>query len=175
MDGQRSNTRRDLDQLVSTLYSTLRSTAAREMGGNVERKSISPTDLVNECYLKLARAHAVGDLSRTEFVALACRVMRNVLVDRVRHQRAVKRGGRHGRVTLAGARMQTEEVDLLDLDLALQKLALLDERQSRVVELRFFGGLTHEEIGTLLDCSARTVNTEWALAKAWLHRELQRG
>ena len=176
MTSRRTSTRGQLDELVSALYATLRSSAARALRGNVARRSVSPTDLVNECYLKLARARATGNLSRPEFVALACRAMRNVLVDRARNLRAAKRGGKHGRITLDSARMQMDqEVDLLDLDLALQKLALLDERQSRVVELRFFGGLTHEEIATILDCSPRTVNTEWALARAWLHRELKRG
>jgi RNA polymerase sigma factor (TIGR02999 family) len=130
---------------------------------------------VNECYLKLTRAQALKSLSRTEFVALACRAMRNVLIDRAREQSAQKRGGGQGRVTLKGlSENPKEEVDLLELDVALQKLALLDERQGRVVELRFFGGLTHEEIAEVLGCSPRTVNAEWALAKAWLHKELTR-
>jgi RNA polymerase sigma factor (TIGR02999 family) len=130
---------------------------------------------VNECYLKLARAQALKSLGRTEFVALACRAMRNTLIDRAREQSALKRGGSQARITLKGDSLQVaEEVDLLELDVALQKLALLDERQSRVVELRFFGGLTHDEIAEVLGCSPRTVTAEWALAKAWLHKELTR-
>ena len=110
-------------------------------GGGRGRRSVSPTELVHDCYLKLARARALGSLERTEFVALASRAIRNVLVDRARELRALKREGPNRRVTLEGASLPLEqEVDLLDLDVALQKLALLDERQSRVVEMRFFGG-----------------------------------
>ena len=164
-----------LDELVATLYSTLRDLASRALERNTGRRSISPTDLVHDCYVKLARARAAKDLRPTEFVALASRAIRNVLVDRARERGAVKRGGRLKRVTLSGASLAlNDEVDLLRLDVALQKLALLDERQSKVVELRFFGGLSHEEIGRLLKCSERTVTSEWAMAKAWLHRELER-
>jgi RNA polymerase sigma factor (TIGR02999 family) len=159
--------------VVSALYSTLRVIAGRALRGGRGRRSVSPTELVHDCYLKLARARALGSLERTEFVALASRAIRNVLVDRARELRALKREGPNRRVTLDGASLPLEgEVDLLDLDVALQKLALLDERQSKVVEMRFFGGLTHEEIAKILGCSPRTVNSEWAMAKAWLHREL---
>jgi RNA polymerase sigma factor (TIGR02999 family) len=172
----RPSQRDHLDGLVETLYSTLRDLAARVLERNAGRRSISPTDLVHDCYLKLARAKAMKDLRPTEFVALASRAIRNVLVDRAREGGAVKRGGRLRRVTLNGASLAIDgEVDLLRLDVALQKLALIDERQFRVVELRFFGGLSHEDIGRILECSARTINSEWAMAKAWLHRELERG
>ena len=170
----RPRSREHLDELVASLYSTLRELAGRalEHGG---RRSISPTDLVHDCYVKLARAKAMKDLRQTEFVALASRAIRNVLVDRARERGAVKRGGRLQRVTLSGAALaEDEEIDLLRLDVALQKLALLDERQARVVELRFFGGLSHEEIARIVKCSERTVTSEWAMAKAWLHRELER-
>ena len=170
----RSGSRERLDDLVASLYSTLRQIAGRALERNAGRRSISPTDLVHDCYVKLARARAVKDLRQTEFVALASRAIRNVLVDRARERGAIKRGGRLRRVTLSGASLALdEEVDLLQLDVALQKLALLDERQSRVVELRFFGGLSHEEIARILKCSERTVTSEWSMAKAWLHRELE--
>ena len=153
----------------------LRRAAGRTLRSSAGRRSLSPTDIVHDCYLRLARARALEDLGRTEFIALASRAMRNVLVDRARERKAVKRGGRYERVTLNGADLAAdEEVDLLELDMALQKLALLDERQSRVVDLRFFGGLTHEEIADVLGCSPRTVNGEWALARASLHKELTR-
>ena len=170
-----SGPQRPLDELVATLYSTLRKIAGRALKGSEARRSISPTDLVHDCYLRLTRAKALESMPRTEFVALASRALRNVLVDRARAMRSLKRGGRRHRVTLQGDRLPLSmEVDLLDLDVALQKLALLDERQSRVVELRFFGGLTQDEIAHVLACSTRTVNNEWAMAKAWLHRELSR-
>jgi RNA polymerase sigma factor (TIGR02999 family) len=171
----RPNHRERLDELVASLYATLRELAGRAIEKNGGRRSLSPTDLVHDCYVKLARARAMKDLRPTEFVALASRAIRNVLVDRARERGALKRGGRLQRVTLnGGALVLDEEVDLLRLDVALQKLALLDERQSRVVELRFFGGLSHGEIGRILKCSERTVTSEWAMAKAWLHRELAR-
>ena len=170
----RKRQRERLDQLVAELYSTLRRIAGRTLEKN-GRRSISPTDIVHDCYLKLARTQALQDLHPSEFVALASRAIRNILVDRAREQGAVKRGGRMERVTLNGSALaEDQELDLLRLDLALQKLALLDERQSKVVELRFFGGLAHEEIARLLKCSVRTVTSEWAMAKAWLHRELGR-
>lgn len=171
----RHGPRERLDDLVGSLYATLRQIAGRALQENAGRRSISPTDLVHDCYVKLARAKAMKDLRPTEFVALASRALRNVLVDRARERGALKRGGRMLRVTLDGTALASnEEIDLLQLDLALQKLALLDERQSRIVELRFFGGLSQEEIARLLKCSERTVTSEWAMAKAWLHRELER-
>lgn len=171
----RSSPRERLDELVASLYSHLRAVAGRSLGHDAGRRSISPTDLVHDCYVKLARAKAMQDLSPTEFVALASRAIRNVLVDRARERGALKRGGRLKRVTLDGAALAPDqEIDLLRLDIALQKLALLDERQSRIVELRFFGALSQEEIARLLKCSERTVTSEWAMAKAWLHRELGR-
>ena len=167
--------RERLDELVTSLYTVLREIAGRTLQNGASRRSISPTDLVHECYVKLARARALQDLRPTQFVALASRAIRNILVDRARERGAQKRGGRQERVTLDGDNLSFRgEVDLLDLDVALQKLALLDERQSKVVELRFFGGLSHGEIARLLKCSPRTINNEWAMAKAWLHRELER-
>ena len=164
-----------LDELVTSLYSTLHEIAGRTLAKNPGRRSISPTDIVHDCYVKLARARALQNLRPTEFVALASRAIRNVLVDRARERGAVKRGANLKRVTLAGTSLSFEQdVDLLRLDLALQKLALLNERQAKVVELRFFGGLSQEEIARHLKCSPRTVTGDWAMAKAWLHRELER-
>jgi RNA polymerase sigma factor (TIGR02999 family) len=172
----RLSPRERLDELVSSVYAALRVAAGRALRDKAGRRSVSPTDLVHECYLKLARARALRDLPPTEFVAMASRAIRNILVDRARERDAQKRGGGRRRVTLHGDGLAlAREVDLLDLDVALQKIALIDERQSRVVELRFFGGLTHEEIASVLRCSRRTVNAEWAMARAWLHRELGRG
>jgi DNA-directed RNA polymerase specialized sigma24 family protein len=152
------------------------SAAERQYGGlgHLDARSGREEQRLKE--VDLARAKAMKDLRPTEFVALASRAIRNVLVDRAREGGAVKRGGRLRRVTLNGASLAIDgEVDLLRLDVALQKLALIDERQFRVVELRFFGGLSHEDIGRILECSARTINSEWAMAKTWLHRELERG
>lgn len=123
--------------------------------------------------MRLSRSHTATPLRRTEFLALAATVLRNVLIDHARELQALKRGGQLQRLTLDGRLLATPRgVDLLGLDEALTKLARLDARQARIVELKFFGGLTIEEIGKLLGISARTVDADWALARAWLHREL---
>jgi len=169
-----TGSRKDLDGLVEALYSTLHKIATREVGP-AGMRVIEPTELVHECYLKLARTGAKL-LSREQFVALAARAIRTLLVDRARELKTLKRGGDLRVLTLVGDALDASdgrsEVDLLALDVALEKLAQLDERQSRVVELRFFGGLTHEEIGRVVEVSPRTVNGDWAMARAWLHREL---
>ncbi len=167
--------REHLDEMASELYDSLRKLACRASPGKAGRRLLDPTELVHESYLRLARSRALGRLRRTEFLALASHAIRNVLVDHARGQEALKRGGRMKRVTLDGHVLAPEDgVDLLHLDEALTKLARLDERQSRVVELRFFGGLTADETAQVLGVSRRTVNGDWAMAQAWLHRELSR-
>jgi RNA polymerase sigma factor (TIGR02999 family) len=171
-----SQDRERLDRLVASLYETLRKLAGGALRDGDAQGGVSPTELVHECYLQLARSEAAKGLGPHELVALASRAIRNILVDRARERAALKRGGGMRRVTLSGELLALAgPIDLLALDVALQKLARIDERQSRVVELRFFGGLTHAEIAQLLGCSPRTVNTEWAMARAWLHRELEEG
>lgn len=167
--------REPLDQLIASLYGTLRNLAGRALRDHGGDGVISPTELVHECYLKLARSAAASSMGPNELLALASTAIRSILVDRARKQAAFKRGGAARRVTLNGDLLVLAgEVDLLELDAALEKLAELDERQARVVELRFFGGLTHAQIAQVLGCSPRKVNTDWAMARAWLHRELER-
>lgn len=167
---------RSIDQLVAEMYTTLRELADRALGRG-KGLSFDATDLVHECYIKLSRVEQYQGLERVEFVALAATVIRNELVDRARRRSAKKRGGDLGRVTLHDDAVMGEgaPVDLLDLDEALQKLHGLDERQARIVELRYFGGLSNEEAAAVLGVKPRLVGDEWAMARVWLKRELSRG
>ena len=164
-----------LDEEVTGLYATLRSLARRAVRGRTGKRLIEPTDLVHECYLKLARQKSLGNLSRPEFLALAATAIRTVLVDHARELQTLKRGAGYRRVTLDARNLvERSELDLLGLDAALTKLAALDPRMARVVELRFFAGLEIREVAKALDVSPRTVDSDWSLARAWLHRELER-
>lgn len=168
--------RRAFDELMADLYERLRKLAKGALRYRGGHAIVSPTELVNDCYIELANNGTAATLDRTELMAFAARAIRSILVDHVRKAAALKRGGGLRRVTLSSEALSPNvEVDLLKLDVAFERLAGLDERQSRVVELRFLGGLTHEGIAQVLGCSPRTVNKEWAMARAWLHRELDRG
>ncbi len=164
-----------LDREMAGLYDALRSVARRVVRGRTGKRLIEPTELVHECFIKLARNAAFASLTRSEFMALAATTMRTVLVDRARELATLKRGAQHRRLTLdASVLVQRDEVDLLGLDAALNKLAQLDERMARAVELRFFGGLEIDEVAKILGVSSRTIDHDWAVARAWLHRELAR-
>ena len=144
---------------------------AGERGGH----SLQATALVNEAYLRLINAKDVAWHDRAHFLAVAARVMRRILVDHARGRRARKRGGPATRVTFNEALVVTNEPrqDFVALDDALQALAAFDERKSRVVELRFFGGLSVEETATVFKVSPETVMRDWRLAKVWLRREMR--
>ena len=135
------------------------------------------TALVNEAYLKLVDQKAAGYESRGHFFGVAAKAMRSILVDYARRRGAVKRGGDRGRVPLddAMAAFEQRELDLGELDTALTRLAELDDRKSRVVELRFFGGLSIDQTAEALGVSHATVERDWDFAKAWLYRELDDG
>ena len=167
---------RSMDALVSDLYASLREIADRAIGRG-KGLTFDATDLVHECYIKLSQVSEYQGLQRVEFVALAATVIRNELVDRARRRGAKKRGGDRDRVTLhdEAAIGDGPPVDLLDLDSALRKLHGLDERQARIVELRFFGGLSNEEAAEILGVKPRLVADEWTMARAWLKRQLSRG
>jgi RNA polymerase sigma factor (TIGR02999 family) len=166
--------RERLDLEVSDLYATLHSLARKAVRGRTGKRLLEPTELVHECYLKLARSKRLGTLTQAEFLALAATAIRTVLVDHARALQALKRGGERQRVTLdARILVERPELDLLGLDAALSKLAALDSRMARVVELRYFGGLDTAAVARALGVSPRTVDHDWALAKAWLHRELE--
>lgn len=159
--------------LMPLVYDELRRLARRYV--RQERApSIQATDLVHEAYLRLARDRPRRWQSRTHFIAVAAIGMRRVLVERARARGAAKRGGNPVQVTLADAlaAQPGASVDLLALDGALAALAALDARQARIVELRFFGGLTVEETAEAAGVSPATVKRDWALARAWLRRAL---
>ena len=164
-----------LDSDVSALYDALRVVARRIVRGRTGDRLLEPTELVHECYIRLARSRSLRPMPKSEFMALAATAIRTVLVDHARELKALKRGGGHQRVTLdASLIAEQTPLDMLELDSALTKLSALDARMARVVELRFFGGLAHGEIAAALEVSAATVDKDWTLARAWLHRELRR-
>jgi RNA polymerase sigma factor (TIGR02999 family) len=160
--------------LLDAVYGELRRLARGYFQRERRDHSLSPTALVHETYLRLIDQRRVGWHNRAHFFAIAAHLMRRILVDHARAHGAVKRGA-GGKVPLeeehAGA--QPVDVDILALDRALERLAALDPRQSRVVELRFFGGLTVEETATVLEIAPITVKRDWAIAKVWLYRQVR--
>jgi len=164
-----------LDSTMASVYDSLRLVARRAVRNRAGQRILDPTELVHECYLKLAKSQRLGDLPRAEFLALAATAIRTVLVDHAREIATLKRGGRMQRVTLDGKTLiERESVDLIGLEEALVRLAALDARMARVVELRFFGGIEVRAVAEILGVSPRTVDHEWAMARAWLHRELSK-
>jgi RNA polymerase sigma factor (TIGR02999 family) len=144
----------------------------RERAGH----SLQPTALVNEAYLRLLDVRQVSWQNRAHFLAMSARVMRRILVEFARARGREKRGGGALQVTLADGLLTTEKApDLVALDEALEALAHLDARRSRVIELRFFGGLSVEETAEVLSVSPETVMRDWKFAKAWLLKEMRRG
>jgi RNA polymerase sigma-70 factor (ECF subfamily) len=166
-----------LEALVPLVYEELRRLARYYLRQEKQNHTLSSTALVHEAYLRLVNQKEVTWQSRAHFFGVASQMMRRILVDHARRHAYAKRGG--GALTLAleeaVATPQRREIDLVALDDALDTLAKLDERQSRMVELRFFGGLSIEETSEVLGISAPTVKREWASARAWLYREISRG
>jgi RNA polymerase sigma factor (TIGR02999 family) len=160
------------DAVVPLLYSELRHRAAALLRQEGRAHTFSPTDLANETYLRIVRQTARWQ-NREQFFAVAARLMRRILVDHARARKALKRG-RALRVTLVEGKVAAppEPVDLVELDEALSELALRDARQAQLVELRFFGGLSHDESASAMGISASTAKREWAMAKAWLYRRI---
>jgi RNA polymerase sigma factor (TIGR02999 family) len=165
-----------LDRLIPLVYQELHRIACRCMAGERVGHSLQATALVNEAFVRLVDGKAVAWTDRAHFLAVCARVMRRILVDHARARTYQKRGGRAVRVSFDEALMVTSVSgpDVVALDEALVGLANLDERKSRVVEMRFFGGLTVEETAAVLNVSAATVMGDWRFAKAWLRREMRR-
>lgn len=163
-----------LEKLVPLVYDELHRLAGHYMSGERPGHTLQTTALVNEAYLRLVEWRQVRWQNRAHFFGVAAQVMRRVLVDFARARRSARRGGEVRRVTLAEAVVVSDErgADSIALDEALEALAAIDPRKSRVVELRYFGGLSVEETAEVLKVSPRTVMREWSFAQAWLHREL---
>jgi len=166
-----------LDELYRIVYDELRRLAHRYMSRENAGHALQTTALVNEAYLRLADAKDLKWQDRAHFFAVSANVMRRILIDEARARRAERRGGDNLTIALDEAldAQGGEDLDLIALDLALDGLAKFNRRQSRVVELRYFGGLSVEETAEVLKVSADTVMRDWRFAKAWLKRELLRG
>jgi RNA polymerase sigma factor (TIGR02999 family) len=170
--------REALDALLPAVYVELRRQARRALQREAAGHTLQPTALVHEAYLRLVDQRPARFESRSQFFGVAARCMRQVLVDAARTRQAAKRGGGAQAVTLsdvdaAGAAAE-RDVDVIALDEALQRLAAIDPDQARLVELRYFAGLTLDETAAALGVSAATVSREWSVARRWLRRELER-
>ena len=165
-----------LDELFPLVYGELRRAADMLLNREFEAHTLQPTALVHEVYLKLVRGGAPDATSKAHFLGIAARAMRQILVDHARRRKAAKRGKGEAFVTLGdhadeGAAAPDAET-MIALDEALAELAKLDARLAKVVELRFFGGLSEEQVAATLGVTSRTVQRDWAKARAWLHSRL---
>ena len=163
-----------LDQLVPIVYDELRRQAARYLRRERVGHTLQTTALIHEAYLRLVDQKHVRWQNRAHFFGIAAQLMRRILVDHARTKKRLKRGGSDLRVSLneATALSKGQDLDVIGLDEALTRLEKIDEQQGKIVELRFFSGLTVEETAAVLGISTGTVKRDWSMAKAWLHREL---
>lgn len=164
-------------KLIPLVYAELRRLAAHYLRGERPDHTLQPTALVHEAYLRLTRLTDLDWQSRSHFFATAATVMRRILVDHARAQGANKREGFREAINIEDALVASPEksAELIALDEALERLAKLDARRSKIVELKFFGGLSEEETAEVLGISARTVKRDWRVAKAWLYNEVNCG
>ncbi len=167
----KSGKREALDKLLPIVYDELRRVAHRLLITE-DAETLPTTALVHEAYLKLVNQHSVDWENRGQFFAIAAQAMRRILVDHARERHAIKRDGI--KITLDNADTISVEINetLIDLDIALTELATFDEQQAKIVELRYFAGLTYEETAQVLDISVSTVQREWTMARAWLFRKI---
>ena len=166
-----------LDELMPLVYDELRRLARGYLGRERRAFTLQPTALVNEAYLRLLKDRKQDWRTRAQVIGIAAMSMRQILIEAARARAAQKRGGELARVTLDEGLVADESrtVDVLAVDDALHRLAAIDAQQARLVELRFFGGLTVEESAAALGISPATVKRHWAVARAWLQREITRG
>lgn len=165
------------DEVIQYVYNDLRRRAGAYIRAERDGESLQPTGLVHEAFIKLVDKRAIDWQDRNHFFAIAAQAMRRILVDRVRAKRRDKRGGEHADLPLDGAETISSDrdgIDLVALDEALTSLAAFDERQARIVELKYFGGLTLEETAELLNISPATVKRDWQIARAWLRQQIER-
>jgi len=165
-----------LDDLMPMVYNELRRLAGIYLRRESPNNTMQPTALVHEAYLKLVDQKEISWQNRAQFFGMAAKMMRNILVDHAREQKAAKRGGNQYRLSLTNIEQMGSmpDIDLIALDEALNNLAGIKPQHSRIVELKFFGGLTIEEISEVMEISHATVERDWNFARAWLRRELSR-
>jgi RNA polymerase sigma-70 factor (ECF subfamily) len=170
----REGDRSAVEVLMPALYAELRRIAARSLRGERRGHTLQTTALVHEAYLRLLKDTRLSVQNRAHFLAIAAQSMRQILVEHARARGASKRGGKRARVTLeeAVAPQPAAAVDVLALEEALERLAALDPAQARIVEMRFYAGMTVEETAAALGTSPATVKRHWSMARAWLYREL---
>jgi RNA polymerase sigma factor (TIGR02999 family) len=164
-----------LEVLMPLVYDELRRLAAHYLRGERPGQTLQPTALVNEAYLRLLKDRPDRWQNRAHFCAIAAHSMRQILIERARARDALKRGGGQPRITFdesLNAAAGAPAIDVLAVDMALERLAVIDADQARIVELRFFGGLSVEETAEAMGSSPATVKRHWAVARAWLAREL---
>ena len=163
-----------LDKLMPVVYDELRRQAARYLRREQPGHTLQTTALIHEAYVRLVDQHNVQWQNRAHFFGIAAQMMRRILVDHARTKKRAKRGGSDIKISLDDATVMVkgQDLDVVAVDEALTRLAKIDEQQSRVVELRFFSGLTVEETAEVMGISPATVKRDWSMAKAWLHREL---
>jgi RNA polymerase sigma factor (TIGR02999 family) len=166
-----------LDHLMPVVYDELRRQAARYLRRERPGHTLQTTALIHEAYIRLIDQKHVRWQNRAQFFGIAAQLMRRILVDHARSKQAVKRGGEDVKLQLDEAMIvgRSKDVNLVALDEALKALAEFDEQQSKIVELRYFSGLSIEETAEALSISPATVKRDWAMAKSWLHRELKSG
>ncbi len=165
------------EHLLPLVYNELRALAERNLRHERPDHTLQATALVHEAYIRLVDSSRIRLRNRAHFFALAAQAMRRILVDHARGQKRRKRGGGRTKISLEGlpAISVETDVDLLALDEALGRLGEINDRYARIVEMRFFGGMTMEEIAELLEVSKSTVERDWRVARAWLYRELREG
>ncbi len=163
-----------LERLIPLIYQSLQKIAHQHLRREYAPMTLQTTALVHEAYLKLIDQNSVNWQNRSHFFAIASQAMRRILVDHARHQHAEKRGGEGEKVSLDEIEVaqMTPDKNLLALDEALTRLEKFDPQQSRIIELRYFGGLSVEETAEVLKISTRTVKRDWAMARGWLYRDL---
>jgi RNA polymerase sigma factor (TIGR02999 family) len=172
--GWRNGNREALDELLPLVYDELRRIARYYLSQERPAHTLQPTALVHEAYLRLVDQKQVDWKNRAQFFGLATEMMRRILVNYARDRRAGKRGQDAERISLSLAEFSSgqPDIEMMALDQALTKLSTFDPRKGRIIELKFFGGLTTEEIAEVVELSTATVEREWVLARAWLFREI---
>jgi RNA polymerase sigma factor (TIGR02999 family) len=166
-----------LDEMLPLVYQELRHIAVNRMRQEIPNHTLQPTALVNEAYLRLIDQKNVNWQNRAQFFGIAAEMMRRILVNHALERRAAKRGGGALRVSMEVAvnSFEQKDVNLVALDDALKNLATIDARQCKIVEMKFFGGLTVAEIAEVLQVSSDAIERDWKMARAWLHLEISNG